>query len=206
LGYFLVNLKMKNLIQKEIWDNIAPEWNEFRTKKDELVEDFLKKQKGKIIDLGCGSGRYLMKLKNSKMYLVDFSEEMINLAKKKKIKAEFFVADMTNLPFEDNFFDSAICISSLHCVETARKREKVVKELSRVLKLGGKCLVGVWDINSKRFKNSLKEKLIGWKDKGQRYYYLYDEKEVHNLFKKCKFKILNYEIKGMMIYFVAEKK
>lgn len=190
---------------KNLWDSIAPEWNKFRTKKDELVEAFLKKQTGKILDLGCGSGRYLMRLKNSKMYLVDFSEEMIKLAKSKKIEAEFFIANMTKLPFKDNFFDSAVCISSLHCIETEQKRQKAVKELYRVLKPKAKCLVGVWNINSKRFKNSPKEKFIDWRNKGQRYYYLYDEKEVHDLFRECGFNILSSEIRGMMIYFVVEK-
>ena len=196
---------MKKQNQKQVWTSIAPEWDRFRTKKEKWVENFLKKQKGKILDLGCGSGRYLMKLKDAKMYLVDFSEEMINLAKQKKIDAEFFVADMTKLPFENNFFDSAICISSLHCIETKSKRQKAVQELFRVLKPRAICLLGVWDINSKRFKNSPKEKYVGWTDKGQRHYYLYDEREIHGLFKKNGFEILKSKTKGMMIYFLARK-
>jgi len=201
--------KPANLIkkqnQKQVWDTIAPEWDRFRTKKEKWVENFLKKQKGKILDIGCGSGRYLMKLKDAKMYLVDFSEEMINLAKPKKIDAEFFVADMTKLPFERNFFDSAICISSLHCIETKSKRQKAVKELFRVLKPGTICLIGVWNLKAKRFKNSPKEKYIGWTDKGQRYYYLYDEKEIHDLFRKTGFEILNSTLLKDMTYLLARK-
>jgi len=195
--------------QKQIWDKIAPEWHKFKTTPAEETIEFLKKQTGKVLDLGAGSGRNLIKIKDGKMYLIDFSDEMINLAKKKakinKIQAEFYVSDMTKLPFEDNFFDSAICISSLHCVEGKENKEKTVQELFRVLKPKAQAKIGVWDIASERFKNAPKEKFIKWTDKGQRYYYLYDEKEVHDLFKRNGFKIKNPDNTDMMINFIVEK-
>ncbi|MEK6827694.1 MAG: hypothetical protein AABX99_04390, partial [Nanoarchaeota archaeon] len=64
----------------------------------------------------------------------------------------------------------------------------------------------VWNKDSKRLKRHKgKEILIKWNDKGERYYYLFNEKEVHNLFKKQGFKILNSNNSEMMIRFVAEK-
>ena len=191
--------------QKKVWDNIAPEWAEFKTKPTEHTIEFLKKQTGNILDLGSGAGRHLQKIKNTKMFLVDFSKEMIKHAKEKNIDAEFFVSDLTKLPFEDNFFDAAICIASLHCVKGEKNREQVVKELSRVLKKNAKAEISVWNKNSKRFKNSKKEKLVGWREKGKRYYYLYDEKEVHDLFKKIRFKIISTHNSEMMINFVVKK-
>jgi ubiquinone/menaquinone biosynthesis C-methylase UbiE len=69
---------------------------------------------------------------------LDFSEKMIEFAKEKakkmEVKANFYVQDMKKLPFDDNFFDAALCISSLHCVQGKENRESVVKELYRVLK------------------------------------------------------------------------
>jgi ubiquinone/menaquinone biosynthesis C-methylase UbiE len=195
--------------QKQTWNNIAQEWFEFKTKSLEHTLDFLKDKSGKILDLGSGAGRHLVKIKNQKMYLVDFSEKMIKLAKKKakqeNIDAEFFVCPMTKLSFENNFFDSAICISSLHCVEGKPNREKVVKELYRVLKPNAKAEIGVWNKNAKRFKNSDKDKYVKWRDKGKRYYYLFDEKEVHDLFKKSGFQIISTHNSEMMINFVVEK-
>jgi len=195
--------------QKKVWDNIAPEWAEFKTRPTEHTIEFLKKQIGNVLDLGSGAGRHLQKIKSGKMYLVDFSEEMIKFAKKnakqKKIPAEFLVSDLTKLPFKDNFFDATICIASLHCVEGEENREKVVKELFRVLKKNAKAEIGVWNKNSKRFKNSPKEKLVGWREKGKRYYYLYDEKEVHKLFKKIGFKIISTHNSEMMINFIVQK-
>jgi ubiquinone/menaquinone biosynthesis C-methylase UbiE len=195
--------------QKQIWNNIAEEWHEFKKTPSERAIEFLEKQKGNILDLGSGSGRHLTKIKNGKMWLVDFSEQMIKLAKKrakeKNIEAEFAVSDLTKLPFEDNFFDAAICISALHCVEGEKNREKTIKELHRVLKQKSQVLIGVWNKNSVRFKKSGKEKYVKWRDKGERYYYLYDEKEIHSLFKKNGFRILKSLNSEMMINFIAEK-
>lgn len=195
--------------QKQVWENIAKEWAEFKTKPTKHTINFLKSQTGKVLDLGSGAGRHLMKIKDGKMYLVDFSKEMIKFAKQKvkkqNIEAEFFVSELSKLPFKDNYFDSAICIASLHCVEGEANRKNTVKELFRVLKKNAQAEIGVWNKNSKRFKNSPKEKLVGWRDKGKRYYYLYDEKEIHDLFKKTGFKIISTHNSEMMINFVVEK-
>lgn len=196
--------------QKQVWDNIAEEWNTFKEIPAEHVKKFLENASGKVLDLGSGSGRNLMKIKNGKMYLVDFSEKMIELArekaKSKNIEADFVVGDLTKIPFENNFFDFAICISALHCIEGEFNRKKVAEEIFRVLKKGGKAEIGVWNFQSKRFNQKKgKEKKIGWTDKGKRYYYLFDEKEIHELFEKVGFKILSTNNSEMMINFVVEK-
>lgn len=195
--------------QKQVWDNIAPEWYEFKQTPSESAREFLNKQKGKILDLGSGAGRHLIKLPNSKMYLVDFSHEMIKLAKKKakeqNIEAEFKISKISEIPYEDEFFDAGICFDSLHCVETERQRAQSVKELFRVLKPKAQALISVWSKESRRFKNAPKEKLIRWRDKGTRYYYLYNEKEIHDLFKKAGFKIKKKISHNLKIEFVIEK-
>ncbi|MBU2562453.1 MAG: class I SAM-dependent methyltransferase [Nanoarchaeota archaeon] len=195
--------------QQEIWDNIAEEWCEFKTEPAWNTLDFLKKQKGNILDLGSGSGRHLIKIKNGKMWLVDFSEKMIKLAKEKakqqNIKAEFEVTDLTKLPFKKSFFDSAIWIDSIHCIPEEKNREKAIQELFRVLKPEAKALITVWNKDSKRFKNSPKEKYIKWRDKGARYYYLFDEKEIHQIFEKNGFNILEKFTPSRKISFIIKK-
>lgn len=197
--------------QKKVWNKIAPEWHEFKIEKPaQHTLKFLKKQRGKILDLGSGSGRYLQKIPEGKIYLVDFSEKMISLAKEKakekKIPAEFFVADISQLPFENNFFSGAICISSLHCIEGKEKRKKVLRELFRVLKPKATAEIGVWNKESPRFKNSGKEKLVAWRDKGKRYYYLYEKKEIYKEAEEAGFKIIWKENPSFsMINFIVEK-
>ena len=195
--------------QKQVWNAIAEEWHEFKDKPSELSKDFLKKCSGNVLDLGSGSGRHLIKIRKGKMYLVDFSEKMIRLAKKrakeKKIDAEFFISDLTKPPFEDEFFDYAISISALHCL-SPKIHKKAILELYRVMKPKSKSLIGVWNFHSKRFnqKNG-KEKFIKWRDRGKRYYYLFEEKEIHDLFRKTGFKILSTHNSEMMIRFIVEK-
>jgi ubiquinone/menaquinone biosynthesis C-methylase UbiE len=149
------------------------------------------------------------KIKGGQMYLVDFSEKMIELARKKakknKIKAEFFIADFNNLYFEENFFDAAIFMDSLHCIEKKQDRKKAIKELHKALKPKAQVLVSLWNKDCKRFKNFPKEKRVQWRNKGERYYYLYDEKEAHKEFEKQGFKIKKSLSRDMKIIFIAEK-
>ena len=195
--------------QQKVWGNIAPEWAEFKTSPAEHTKRFLQTQKGKILDLGSGSGRNLHKIKNVKMYLQDFSEEMINFAKEKakkqNIAAEFVVSDLTKIPFEDEFFNSIICNSALHCVEGLENIKKSIKEIYRVLKKGGQAEISVWNKDTKRFGNSEKEKMIKWRDKGERYYYLFSPKEVYELFEHVGFEIIFKEDPTRNIVFIVKK-
>lgn len=196
--------------QREVWNRIAPEWYELKTNPDKEVLRFLNKQKGNILDFGSGAGRYFIDLKTKgKMWLVDFSREMIELAKKRarklKIKAEFSVSDLQKTKFEDDFFDAGIFIASLHCIPTAKEREKAVKELFRILKPKAEIIVRVWNKNARRFINGPKERFIAWRDRGKRYYYLFEPEEIYNLFEKIGFKIKKKFKPDMRILFIARK-
>lgn len=207
---------MNNLSQKQIWNAIAPEWYLFKDKhkkdRDESkkeVKAFLDEQTGNVLDLGAGTGKYLQKIKNGKMYLLDFSEEMLKIAKNKseklKIPAEFVLTNSSKLPFKDNLFNAAICIAVLHCVEGDQNRKESIKELYRVLKPGAKTRISVWNKNTKRFKNSSKERFVKWREKGKRYYYLYEPKEIYKNFKEVGFQIIQKHNPGRNIVFIAQK-
>jgi len=195
--------------QEAVWDNIAQEWHEYKKIPAQHVKKFLDESSGKVLDLGSGSGRNMQKINEGKMYLVDFSKKMLELAqdkaKKEKIEIETKKGELFEIPYEDNFFDFAICISALHCIEGKENREKSIEEIYRVLKPKAKALIGVWNVKSKRFRDKNKERMIGWTNKGNRYYYLYDEEEIHNAFKNKGFRIIETHNSEMMINFIAEK-
>jgi len=198
--------------QQELWDKIAPEWHKYKQKPSRNALDFLKRCSGNVLDLGSGSGRHLTKVKNGKMFLQDISKKMLKLAKEKAkekgINTELIHSTLEKIPKENEFFDYAICISALHCVKGNKERKKTIEELFRVLKKRGKTYIGVWNEDSKRFKNKkgkTKELSIGWGGKGKRYYYLYNEKEIHNLFESIGFKILSKHSSEMMVNFIAQK-
>ncbi len=214
--------KMKSEVpnQEQVWDEIAESWNERRNKTGPKITEFVEKAKGNILDLGCGSGRNLVENKSAVFYLVDFSKNMLSLAEKKakrlNIIYKTFKKDASDLGcFEDNFFDRALFIAALHCLDK-EKREKSLKELYRVLKHKGKVIITIWNTNHpafKRFKNK-KEILLAWRTgknnekRNLRYYYFYTQEEFLKELKKAGFKVLEIEDskEHTGLFAIAEKK
>jgi tRNA (uracil-5-)-methyltransferase TRM9 len=181
-------------MEKEVWNKIAPEWDRFRTKPfPETVLTLANKWKpGKILDLGCGNARNLTPFseKEFECYGIDFSEDMIELAKK-RLKAEFKVGDILKIPYEDNYFDYIICVAAFHHVKK-EDQKKGLQEIRRVLKPGGKLYLTCWNKWQKRFLFSEKEAKIPWKIKDKTYYrynYLFNYFELRRLVKKAEFNI-----------------
>jgi len=192
-------MKEKLPNQEQVWDAIASPWHKYRNQAPTEVIEFLKDKKGKILDLGCGSGRNLIKLEGVKFYGVDFSKEQLKIAeesiKKEDIDAALFKTECSKLPFEDNFFDAALFISVLHCMDKEKERKKSLEELYRVLKKGASVMISVWDKNSMDLfkEKKVKEGFVNWKynEKSyKRYYYFYDEKELKDLLESIGFKII----------------
>ena len=108
---------------------------------DVLVEEIEKSESGKILDVGCGNGNLFTLLPENKyeLYGVDFSQNMIIEAKSKCKNATFSVADAEMLPFDDDSFDIVVCNASFHHYIHP---DRVLEEMHRVLKDGGKLLIG----------------------------------------------------------------
>lgn len=178
--------------QESIWDEIAPSWAELKTKPFPGVEEFLKDKKGKILDLGCGSGRNFPAV-NGEIYGIDFSTEMLKQAAKKYPKANLLKAPASKIPIKDSFFDAAIYVAALHCIESPQERECSLNELFRVLKPKAKAFITVWSLNHERVK-SLGNNFLPWtvnNKKLKRFYYIYEKDELSDLLKKTGFKIVS---------------
>ena len=187
--------------QNEVWENIASPWKIFRVNPDKEVVDFFKDKSGKILDLACGSGRNFIKIDGT-IYGVDFSKKMLKYAKEHIKKNNFDVElkneNATKLSFKDTFFDSAIFIRALHCIETEEGREKTLRELLRVLKPKSEALITVWNKDQPRFADLEKDSFIPWEHNGKkfmRYYHLYEKDEFFNLLKKVGFENIKIEDK-----------
>ena len=91
-----------------------------------------------ILDLCTGTGDLAAILKEkypeAKVIGVDFSEKMLEIARRKHTDIEFLEADCTNLPFEDESFDLCTISFGLRNIEDM---EKALNEIYRVLKKGG---------------------------------------------------------------------
>jgi len=191
---------MKKLTQKQVWNDIAKDWRKFRGGPRPEVEGFLKDCSGRILDVGCGSGRHFIKKEELKFFGIDFSEKMIELAKKNaeenKIHAELKMMQNEKIPYPENFFDNIICIAVLHCIETKEKRLILLGEIKRVLKPGGSLFLQVWSRNHNRVKNKGKEPMIPWTVEGKkigRHYHIYDLEELKKEVEKIGLEILHLE-------------
>jgi ubiquinone/menaquinone biosynthesis C-methylase UbiE len=118
----------------------------------QLMNEVAQPKKGEIaIDLGCGTGIYSIWLAEKGLSVtgVDLSTEMIKVAEKKTSERNLNIyykkADLHHLPFEDNSFDLAVCNIAL---EFADSPEKVIEEGLRVLKKGGRLVIGMIGKNS----------------------------------------------------------
>lgn len=98
-------------------------------------------QRSKIMDLCCGTGdtAWLIKKQYMKTNVigVDFSENMLEIARKKCRYVEFYRADATNLPFEKCEFSTITCTFGLRNIEDI---DSALDSIYKVLKVGGEFM------------------------------------------------------------------
>ena len=195
---------MKN--QNKVWNNIAEKWSNFRQKPEKTAVELSEAwEPGKILDVGCGNCRNLLPFSKFDCYGVDFSGNMIKEAKKfvskKNMKVNLKVGDVTKLPFKDENFDYLLSFSMLHHLKNP---EKGVKEISRVLKIGGKAYISIWNKMQLKFLFRSKETYVKFGNE-ERYYNFVSFFEMIKLLKKYNFTILDSKMLGKNLEFLVEK-
>jgi ubiquinone/menaquinone biosynthesis C-methylase UbiE len=102
---------------------------------EKLIEAAEIKESDKILEVGCGAGHILEKVRKGKLYGIDISEIQIERTKKRMgDKVELKKAPGENIPYEDKFFDKILCSEVIEHVIDPRE---VLKEISRVMKDDG---------------------------------------------------------------------
>ena len=90
----------------------------------------------KVLDLGCGTGRHtrILKRRGAKVWGIDLSPKMLEIAKSEIKGVDFKVGSVYKLPYKSNFFD--VIVAGL-VIGYFKNLDKAFKEIYRVLKKNG---------------------------------------------------------------------
>jgi len=198
---------------KHVYNTIAAHFSETRSwVTEDLVELGQSVKDGdKVLDVACGNARlYQLFVEQGRVdgisYTgVDFSEELLNMARKRFPDIDVRLGEMQKLPFADNSFDIVFCLAAFHHLPKDENRLIALKEMARVLKSGGVVIMTNWHLYSDWAKEKLEagkwklggtntECIVPWKDAdknviGERYYYAYTPELLEQWCKQAGFKI-----------------
>lgn len=157
---------MRKRLVRDVYEKIALDeggiYNRPGSTAERMQDKVLKKvlkllsgKRGLLLDIGCGTGRYLSALCREGFNIVgmDFSLGMLRIASKKGNLANISLVngEGTNLPFKSNAFDFVLCIDMLHHLPTSQDRGELLSEISRVLKAGGEMILEIKNKNNPFF-------------------------------------------------------
>ena len=132
-----------------VYSNIAQHFSCTREKPWPRVVDFLNSLEpgATVLDVGCGSGRYLNVNRSIFALGCDYCSSLANICLEKQ--SNVFVCDGLDIPIRSNSFDASICIAVIHHYSTFERQVTAIKELLRVVSTGGLCLIYVWAAEQK---------------------------------------------------------
>lgn len=145
-----------NHTSEEIYDNSLDWLFEFfhedeQTLRESMVDLLNIKPDSRVLEIGCGTGRDTIhiarRLNKGLFYIQDLSGRMVrkcrdNIKKfpfSQTLNVEFFVGNGAYLPFPDKYFDAVFHFGGIN---EFSEKEKAFNEISRVVRRGGKVVIG----------------------------------------------------------------
>lgn len=136
-------------IQGKLW-SIAPQyWSQhfepwFSPMYRKVLEQLKLSERHLLLDAGCGSGlfSYLAINAGAEVIGIDAAPGLLAVAKQRNPKNNFLEEDLEALPFTENSFD---IVTGFNSFQYAGSFDKALAEAARVLKPGGRLVLGIWD-------------------------------------------------------------
>lgn len=184
----------------QVFDKIAEHFDLTRRSPWQEVVQYIESMESVDIaaDIGCGNGRHIPYLseKARKVLAVDFSSEMLSIARKNVGEAElrgtvvFLLADSSRLPLEEASLGGFIYIAALHHLPTEEERLESLRSLKYSLRSGSRGIISVWALDQPRFADLADaakdgDILVSWTmpdgRKYDRFYHLFLEDEFRSI-------------------------
>lgn len=152
----------------EFYETVASHFSSTRYNAWPRVAAFVRSlEPGSIIaDIGCGNGKY-MKCVGGESAIIggDRSSNLASICRASGLNV--MVCDAMTVPIRSQSCDAALSIAVLHHLSTLHHRLAAVKELVRVLRVGGRGVIYAWaheqTKNSKRrFEEHKQDFMVPW--------------------------------------------
>ncbi len=125
------------------WDETVAEKD--TTKLEQMAERLNIEPGSTLLDVGTGTGVFIPFLlskigRNGHIIALDFAEEMLKktMAKGFNGNIDYLCADVTDIPLDDEIFDTVVCYSSFPHLQD---KPRALTEIKRVTKTGGRLFI-----------------------------------------------------------------
>ncbi|XP_050039814.1 uncharacterized protein fid [Dermacentor andersoni] len=114
-----------------------------------------------VADVGCGSGQYLESAGIGALGC----ERSQTLARAAASCGghQVVLGDALALPFRDEALDAALSVAVLHHLASTERRVQALRELARVLRVGGRVLITVWAMEQTQRKFESQDVLVPYR-------------------------------------------
>ena len=153
-----------------------------------------KKDRGRVLDIGCAYGIMLQKFPDSfEKFGIDVSEYAIAKAKTRLPNAKLKVAGAEDkLPFPENFFDIVICND---VIEHLENHQALLENVKKALKSDGILYINAPNLNW------IRKKIFAYVDRKEHHISLMTHKSLFDLLNGAGFNVINHWTYTSLPYF-----
>jgi alkylated DNA repair protein alkB family protein 8 len=165
----LAPTKMEQQYVHEFYETVAKHFSSTRYAPWPRVAEFVRSLPfGSLVaDIGCGNGKYMKCVAPNTSAIVggDRSESLAKICQEAGLN--ILVCDALTVPYRSESCDAALSIAVLHHLSTLHHRLQAVKEIIRVLRVGGRGIIYAWALeqtkgSKRRFDQDKQDFYVPW--------------------------------------------